>query len=105
MHCNSEKALPRVQPTTLTTKGKNPNPGLVDTSVYDEAWDYDRKGVTLALLRRRSKFHSPHSSARTGNCPWTLRQTGEAARKLARWRRVLIVSWDRRRYSNAGNEP
>ena len=100
-----EKALPRVQPTTFRKNDKNPNHGLVNTSVYDEAWNYDRKGIALAFLSRRSEFHSPHSSARTGNCPWTPRQAGEAARQLDRWPRVLIVSCDQRGYSNAGNEP
>ncbi|KAF8259950.1 hypothetical protein EI94DRAFT_1706662 [Lactarius quietus] len=82
---------PRVHLTTLMTKGKNPNPGLVNASVCDEAWNYDRKGVALALLSRRSQFHSPQCLARLGNCPWTPRQAGIAARKLTRWRRVLIV--------------
>ncbi len=74
------------------TKDKNPDPGLVNTSVYDEALNYDRKGVALALLSRRSEFHSPHYPVETGNCPWTLQQAGKVARKLTRWRRVLIVS-------------
>lgn len=86
------KALPHVPATTLTTKPKNPNPGLVNTSVYYEAWSYDRKGVALTLLSRWSDFHSPRSSTRMGNYPWMPRQAGEAALKLTRWRRVLIVS-------------
>lgn len=56
-------ALPRVHLTTLMTKSKSPDPGLVNTSVYDDALRYDRTGVTLALLSRRSEFHSPQCPA------------------------------------------